>query len=173
VDTTEPRLGVDIGRVIIAGSSPDGEDTAFFQGGLDNAVRTPAVPGALAALAHLSDRFGRRVWLVSKCSVRSEARSLAWLRHHEFFTGTGIPAGNVRFCRRRSEKAPICAELGITHFIDDRAEVLHHMRGVVPHLFLFGAPAQGRGNDWLTPVQDWSAALRLVMPPEPPAPYPA
>jgi hypothetical protein len=164
VSTRQPRLGVDIGRVIIAGSSPRGGDTAFFEGSPEEALRTPAVPGAFEALATLTDRFAGQVWLVSKCGVRIEARSLAWLRHHDFFARTGIPEGNVRFCRRRSDKAPICAELSITHFIDDRAEVLQPMRGTVPHLFLFGTPASDDEHQWLTPVADWAATVLQVTP---------
>jgi hypothetical protein len=50
----------------------------------------------------------------------------------------------VRFCLQRPEKALHCRELGITHFIDDRTDVLEAMIGVVPNLYLFGpqrAPA--------------------------------
>lgn len=159
-----PRLGVDIGRVIIAGSAAGGPDTAFLRGGLDAALRTPAVPGAFDALALLTERFAGRVWIVSKCGVRIEARSLAWLGHHDLWTRTGIPQDNVRFCRRRADKAPICAELGITHFLDDRADVLAAMRGVVPHLFLFATQAGEHEREWLTPVADWPAALQVVRP---------
>lgn len=162
MSTNQPRLGVDIGRVIIGGSTPDGGDTSFFQGGISDALQTPAVSGVFEALAVLAGRFDHRVWLVSKCGVRVQARSLAWLDHHDFFARTGIPADNIRFCRRRVDKAPICAELGITHFIDDRVDVLEALRGVVAHLFLFGTPAQGAARSWLTPVADWPAALRLV-----------
>jgi hypothetical protein len=35
----------------------------------------------------------------------------------------------VLFCRQRHEKAAICRELGLTHFIDDRLEVLSHLLG--------------------------------------------
>jgi hypothetical protein len=47
----------------------------------------------------------------------------------------------VLFCRQRHEKAAICRELGLTHFIDDRLEVLSHLLGTVPHLYLFRSRA--------------------------------
>ncbi len=50
MDTTAdtlPRLGIDIGRVIIdGGSHPDGGDTAFFAGGIGNALAPRPWPGS-------------------------------------------------------------------------------------------------------------------------------
>lgn len=129
------RLGIDIGRVIIDGSSGRG-DTSFFSGDTAAMLRTPAVPGAFAAIARLVPLFGD-AWLVSKCGPRIRQRSLEWLRHHRFFEQTGIAEGNVRFCLRRPEKALHCAELGITHFVDDKADVIAAITPVVPHRYLF------------------------------------
>ncbi len=153
----EPRLGVDIGRVIIAG---DGPDTSFIGGSEEEALRAPAMEGAFEALARLTARFEGRVWLVSKCGPRVEARSRLWLARHRFFETTGIRADNLRFCRRRPEKAPICAKLGITCFIDDRIDVLAAMAGIVPTRLLFGARA-AQSPDVL-PVVDWRAAERAA-----------
>jgi hypothetical protein len=60
-----------------------------------------------------------------------------WLEEHGLLASTGLPAANVRFCRSRSEKAPICADLGLTHIVDDRVEVLNSMATVVQQRFLF------------------------------------
>jgi len=158
--TREPRLGVDIGRVIIAGSEATDHDTSFIAGDLNNALGTPPVPGAFDVLAVLVERFDRRVWLVSKCAERVERRTKAWLDHHSVFDRTGIAPDHLRFCRRRVDKAPISAELGLTHFIDDRIDVLVPMRTIVPGLFLFGANI---GPRWLTPVPDWASALQEVI----------
>jgi hypothetical protein len=129
------RLGIDIGRVIIDGSSGSG-DTSFFSGDTAAMLRTPAVPGAFAAIARLVPLFGE-TWLVSKCGPRVQRRSVEWLRHHRFFEVTGIAEGNVRFCLRRPEKAIHCADLGITHFVDDKPEVIAAITPVVPHRYLF------------------------------------
>src|SRR5689334_2640439 len=104
------RLGVDIGRVIIHG---DGPDTNFIGATDAEAMRAPAMAGAFESLARLCERFDGLVWLVSKCGPRIEACSRAWLGHHRFFETTGIARANLRFCRNRKDKAPICRELGI------------------------------------------------------------
>jgi hypothetical protein len=51
-----PRLGVDIGRVIIDGSAVGGRtDTGFFAGDEATMLATPEVPGAVAAIARKID----------------------------------------------------------------------------------------------------------------------
>lgn len=149
----EPRLGVDIGRVIIHG---DGPDTSFIGGTDADAMRAPAMDGALSSLARLCRLFHAKVWLVSKCGPRIEQRSRAWLDRHAFWAETGVPRENLRFCRSRKDKAPICDELGIGFFVDDRLDVLLAMEGVVPHRFLFGASSSP--DPAIVPVPTWSLA---------------
>jgi len=43
----EPRLGIDIGRVITNGPAHPGGDTAFFQGDEATMLATPEMPGAV------------------------------------------------------------------------------------------------------------------------------
>src|SRR3954463_15053042 len=117
---TDSRLGVDIGRVIIAG---DGPDTSFVGGSNDDALRANALPFALEALARLRAHLDGRVWLVSKCGPRVEARPRACLDHLRFFEGPGIDRAHLVFCRSRPEKAPICARLSINAFVDDREDI--------------------------------------------------
>lgn len=133
----EPRIGVDIGRVIINGDG-NSPDTSFFGQSETEALRTPAVPGAFAAVAELVRRFEGRVYLVSKCGPKIQARSLAWLDHHDFWATTGLDRSQVRFCRERRDKAVHAVELGLTHFVDDRFDVLGHLVGHVDRLYLFG-----------------------------------
>ncbi|QQG46104.1 MAG: hypothetical protein HYY55_04040 [Candidatus Niyogibacteria bacterium] len=126
-------LGVDIGGVIIDRVN-DGTDTSFFT---DNYLRTTAVPGVFDALRQLVEkRFGDKVFLVSKCGQRVQNKTLQWLDHHRFYDLTGIGRERVRFCRERHEKAGICEELGVTHFVDDRLEVLGNL-ATVSTLYLF------------------------------------
>lgn len=156
------RLGVDIGRVIIDGTAhPSGADTAFFSGDLANALDTPPVPGVFDVLPGLVDRFEGRVWLVSKCGVRVEQRTLAWLDHHDLHGRTGIPVDHVRFCRARPDKAIHCRELGITDFVDDRPDVLGALRGLVPRRYLFG-PQRRPAPGWTIPTPDWDAVAEAV-----------
>lgn len=154
--TTQQALGVDFGRVIQGGALPSGTaDTVFLSGGLEQALRSPATSGALEALARLVPRFGGRVWVISKCGERIQRRTLAWLDHHNFYARTGIPRENVRFCLRRADKAAHCAQLGITHMIDDRLDVHRALRDVVPHLYLFGPQHQPVPN-WVVHTPTWA-----------------
>jgi hypothetical protein len=72
--------------------------------------------------------------------------ALAWMEQKRFFQedGFGLPLGNVHFSATRAEKLDRIARLGITHFIDDLAEVLDDPAfppDVVKVLFTNGAPA--------------------------------
>jgi hypothetical protein len=160
--TREPRLGVDIGRVIISGDShPQGGDTAFFQGDEPTMLATPEMPGAFDAIAELVPLFGGRVWLVSKCGPRVQARTLRWLAGHDFYERTGVEPEHLRFCRARAEKRLHCAELGLTHFVDDRPEVHAAIRDLVEHQYLFN-PQPGPVPDFVTPVGTWPDVRRLI-----------
>ncbi len=154
--SAEPRLGVDFGRVIHGGAAEWGEeDTVFLAGSVEEAMRSPATAGMFDVLPGLVRRFGGRVWVVSKCGERIQARTLQWLDRNDFHRRTGVAEGNVRFCRKRADKAGICAELGITHMIDDRLDVHVALRGLVPYLYLFG-PQPETPPDWLRHVRTWA-----------------
>ena len=126
-------LGIDIGGVIITPARKAG-DTSFFS---SDYLATPPIEDAFETIAGLARlRFGAHVHLVSTCGPGVEAKTRAWLVHHGFHDITGVPAERLHFCRARADKAPICKRLGITHFIDDRLEVLGYLT-TVPHRFLF------------------------------------
>jgi hypothetical protein len=152
-------LGVDIGRVIIHG---DGPDTSFIGGSDADAMNAPPMAGVIESLTRLTALFEGRVWIVSKCGPRIQQRSRDWLAHHRFFEQTGIPKHQIRFCRKRPEKAPICLELGIGLFVDDRLDVLTAMAGVVAHRFLFGASSSP--DSGVVAVPTWGAAESAITP---------
>lgn len=130
-----PILGIDIGRVIIDG---DGADTDFLKVcDDDRAMQAPQMADAFDTIARLRHVFDGRVWVVSKCGANMQRKSTKWLHHHRFFDATGVSPDNLRFCLKRPEKAPICKDLGVTHFVDDRQDVLGFMVGIVTHRFLF------------------------------------
>lgn len=159
----EARLGVDFGRVInYAAGPPDGDDTVFLRGGFAEAMRTPPMPGMFDVLPRLVAAFGGRVWLVSKCGEQTQRRTEQWLDHHDFWARTGIPPDHARFCRKRAEKAPHCVALGITHFIDDRIEIHEVLRGLVPHLYLFGEQ-KASPPPWLTHTLTWADVERAIL----------
>ncbi len=116
------NLGLDFGNVISkekglsVSNDPDFMDREFVEDAVES----------IAALVPLFNN----VYIVSKCSEVSETLIPQWLKQNLFFEKTKIKPENIRFCRERHEKAPICKDLGITHFIDDRVEVLTHMKSV-------------------------------------------
>jgi hypothetical protein len=157
---------VDVGGVII---KPDDEveDTSFFGAGY---LRTPAVPGAFEGLASLvRDRFGEDVHLVSTCSEPTERRTRGWLDHHDFYGRTGIATAHVHFVRTREAKAPVAADLGLTHFVDDKLEVLSYL-STVAHRFLFhpraGEVAAHRDHlAVVRRVETWPELVSALLPP--------
>jgi hypothetical protein len=160
MDENLPRLGIDIGRVIIDGSAhPQGGDTAFFTGDEATLLATPEMAGAFEAVARLTARFGGRVWLVSKCGVRTQERTLRWLDGHDFHGRTGVPPDHVRFCRKRTDKRRHCLELALTHFVDDHPEVHAAVQGAVRHQYLFGA---SNPSGAAVPTPTWADAERLI-----------
>jgi hypothetical protein len=160
----DSRLGIDIGRVIVGAADEDGHaDTSFLSGGEEAALETPPVEGAFRTIALLTQRLDGRVWLVSKCGPRIQALTRRWLAHHGFHEATSIPPESLRFCRERSEKRDHAARLQLSHFIDDRVDVLGHLRGVVPSLYLFGHQ-KGATPDWVVPVKTWRDVRRALLP---------
>jgi hypothetical protein len=67
------------------------------------------------------------------------------------------------FCLERRDKTLHCHELGVSHFIDDRVNVLEHLRGSMPCLYLLGHQT-ARPPGWVTPVVTWPAVLPAVLP---------
>jgi predicted HAD superfamily Cof-like phosphohydrolase len=162
------KLGIDIGRVIING---DGPDTSFLHANDQDALSASAVPGAFESIARLVAMFGAdRVWLVSKCGANVERKTRGWLIHHRFYEQTGVLEAHLRFCLKRPDKAVICEELGVTHFVDDRQDVLDAMRGKVKHRFLFSGswpPVEEAILESLRPslaVGEWTKA-EIELPP--------
>lgn len=160
----EPRLGIDIGRVLIAPSDGSSDDTSFIGGTFADALATPPYPGMFEYLPVIVQRFKGAVWLVSKAGPRVQERTLQWLAHHRFHELTGIGMAHVRFCRERHQKADHCIDLGLTHFIDDRKDVLQHLEGLVEHRFLFGPQTGATPEKGLTRVATWAEANIKVVP---------
>jgi hypothetical protein len=155
-------LGVDFGRVINDGSShPSGDDTTFLTGSEKVMLATPEMTGAFDSLKRLTSLFGGRIWIVSKAGPRIQGNTERWLDHHDFFAATGMSSNHLRFVRRRADKAAVCQELGVTHFVDDRAEVLAALAGIVPHLYLFGPQTSPSDVNALS-VLTWAETEREI-----------
>jgi hypothetical protein len=56
----------------------------------------------------------------------------------------------------RRDKAKHARDLRLTHFIDDRLDVLQHLRGIVPELYLFGYQRTGTiVPRWVMHLASW------------------
>jgi hypothetical protein len=109
------KLGLDFGNVIQVFGKP---------------MMLEGLRGAIPALRRI---FGDNIFVVSRVNDESGAlKSIEFLRDQKLFGPEGlIPSiANVRYCLKRQDKAPIAEQLGLTHFVDDRMEVLHHMQSV-------------------------------------------
>lgn len=129
------KIGIDIGGVIIDRNRNDNSDTSLFGTNYLNAF---AVSGALEAISVINKKmFPNETYIISKCGAAIEKKSREWLRHNGFYTMTSVAEDHVYFCRERADKAPIARKLGLTHFIDDKYEVLGYMKDVVANRILF------------------------------------
>ena len=159
------KLGIDIGRVLIAPDSADGRaDTSFIGGSMEAALATPPYDGMFEAVPALVELFRGNVWLVSKAGPKVQEKTRRWLQHHAFFERTAIAQENLRFCLERPQKALHCRELGITHFIDDRPDVLAHLEGVVSHRFLFGPQKKAVTDRGIVAIPAWEQAAQAIVP---------
>lgn len=154
------KLGLDFGKVIMGAVKNGRADTSFLGTTFDEAMNSPPGDGALEATRQLVDLFSGDVWIVSKCGPSVENKTKGWLKHWKFYAETGLDHAKVRFCRERHHKAKICKQLGISHFVDDRLDVLQPMVGIVSSLYLFGEqPAGTVCPEWATAVGHWTALL--------------
>ncbi|KND51502.1 MAG: hypothetical protein AB202_02935 [Parcubacteria bacterium C7867-007] len=157
------KLGVDIGGVIIAEIKAEG-GLAHID---EDHLNVLPVQSVLEALAQLEHTFKDQRFLISKAREEVEGSCRSWLQHYKFFETTGIPEAHLHFCRERSGKKAICRELGITHFVDDKLEVLSHLVGLVPNLFLFN-PDENETRPYaeylpsVTVVPDWRSLTQLL-----------
>lgn len=159
-------LGVDIGGVILDWSSVKDTNLSFSG---ENYLKTPALPGVFEALHELnSGRFQDHIFLVSKHDHFGPGRMLEWLEHHDFYNRTGILKDHLNFCTERAEKAAICKKLDVQYFIDDRLEVLSHLIGVVPNLYLF-RPSEKEVEEFheflseVTRVEGWEELTNILL----------
>lgn len=140
-------LGIDLGRTIVR--------------------KIKGVPvvyeGAFEVIRKLSEQ-SQAVFVISKVNEEQEVRSRAWLKEVDFSTVTGICLSKVHYCRTRPEKGPICKKLGITHFIDDRAEVMYHLpKRVNKYLFQPDVEEMKKFPTNSKVVQSWKEIERLLL----------
>lgn len=96
------RIGVDFGGVIVSNVHRQGtEDTSLLPG---DAGQT-AQPGVIDAMHWLVGKTESQVWIVSKAGPQMQERTRQWLDRVSFYSRTGLPKENVRFCLERGGEA--------------------------------------------------------------------
>ena len=159
-------LGVDVGGVVL-------DFIPYFNTELDfggnNYLQTPEMKDAISSIKKLNEsKFKGNIFVVSKHGKDGPGRILEWLHSKNFFANTGIPENHFFPCAERHEKEGIVRKLGITHFVDDRAEVLEPMVNVVPNLYLFQNLHENKEDfahvhDKMTFIQSWKDLLSLLL----------
>lgn len=113
------KFGTDIGGVLAAHATLE----LLEQPGGHLAV--PEIEGAFDAVRQLrQEKFGNEAYVISMCDEEIEVRSREWLTHTGFVERTGIEWDRIIYCRTFAEKAQIAGRIGLTHFVDDRLEVM-------------------------------------------------
>jgi hypothetical protein len=155
----EKVIGIDGGGVIIERERDENNPLAPFS----------AVPEAFNSIKRLREVFGEKLFIVSAVGRQSVANAiLIWLGSKNFFEETGVLPRQIFFVLKREHKASICKKLEITHFIDDRMEILSSLVGVVGNLYLFNPdPAEIKPYaDYLRHVHQvstWPEALEMLI----------
>ncbi|HJS83673.1 MAG TPA: hypothetical protein VJ742_12645 [Nitrososphaera sp.] len=156
-----PRVGFDIGGVLIR-AIEDRSDTSFFS---DNYLRTPPVEGAFDAVRDIVAEIGpQNAYIISKCGEKIEAKTRNWLSWQSFDVHTKFDWEHILYCRKRPDKAPLAKELELTHFVDDRLDVLVYMDSV-DHRLLYGEAPQIRPHlpEGITLVESWNEIKAYIL----------
>ncbi len=163
--SAQEALGIDFGGVILDRSegAKDPDETGEY-------LQTPEVADAIDSIRVLmTQRFAGNAFIISKAKLQNRDKWMNWLNQQRFWERSTMPPENVRFCLKRDEKDAICQELGITHFVDDRLEVLSYMETVPYRYLLRPNPkeiAQFAGRPDLSNVvfcQDWKAVVESIL----------
>ena len=128
-------------------------------------------PDALRVVKALASKYP--CYIISKVNAQQKVDVLTWLVANDFFNQVGIPESNLHFCEERHQKNAICVRLGVTHHIDDRPEVVHHLNNDIK-AFLFRPIAADVVSYFYSLktkdvciVQDWKEIESYLLPPKP------
>lgn len=157
------RLGLDFAGVIIRSGVISRPGGTIFD---DEVPRSSHLrPGALAAVSELVSRTSGQVWIVSKAREEMQPVIRGYLEAIDFFARTGLSPHSVHFTLDRAGKREVCLENRITHFLDDRLEVLELLEEAVPYRFWFTEEDErDRVPSGVCAVVDWQEALDRLSP---------
>ncbi len=165
----KPRIGFDVGNVILE-TDTDGSRPAEIRHAGSHPLDLPQsyVDGALSVIRDTVGKLGaQNVHIISKCGVSMQQKTQRYFEETNFFDKTNFARENVWFVKKRAEKAPIAARLALTHFVDDRSQILRSMTTVSVRM-LFQIPYCEVPIDKtlfepeLVVVKDWAEVDRVI-----------
>jgi hypothetical protein len=122
------RFGVDLGGVLWPWVKDVSKEAALHLG---------CIPAAKTWMTNLVTRIGaKNVFIISMVGERAQQMWQEVLEESGFLRDTGILQQNVHWVRSRTGpqgKGPRAEFLGLTHFVDDRADVLVGIRDHFTH----------------------------------------
>lgn len=162
------RLGIDLGNVIIDHIA-FGTTRQYVQHG--GYLEIPPVEGALESLVKfLRQGNVERVAIIYNATDVADQKIFGWFMH--WLPQEVINSPKFTFLRSMGgrDKTCDCKRLKITHFIDDRVEVLNRLHGTVPHLFLINANVEEKvqhtaGSNSFCEVRGWDELTCLILAP--------
>jgi len=157
-------IGLDIGGVITEPPDNPGREDAFT--GTDHLL-VPKVKDSFAVIGELTKRH--RVVIISRAGPTVQRKTDEWLCHHEFFKKTGVRQLDIHYTLTRDEKTRVARKEDVTHFVDDKLEVLGFMMGIIPNLYAFRAPPFHKNKmpyiaTQVTHVDSWQELRRIFLP---------
>lgn len=175
------RWSVDFGNVLVENIAPEKRQKIYLlweemklkhdTEELDKflIVNSLLVPNALTGLQTLISHKGpENIFIVSRASGIERLINYRIFTCHRFAALTGFLPEHIYFVDTFKEKVEVCHSLNIEGHIDDRGEVLLHMRGVIPCLIWF-SPSQRDISRWSQELQDktmrvsgWNDLLPLL-----------
>lgn len=158
------RIGVDVGRVIMCPTKDDGSpDTSFLSANFHEAMSVKAADNCFEVLHQLVDKTHSQVYIVSKCGNRIQDLTRQWFDAVDFYYMTGVERNQIHFVYKREDKQIVARELQLTHFVDDRTDVLLSLHQKVPNLYLFGKQKDDYCPPWAKHVPDWNAVRKELL----------
>lgn len=156
-----PRVGIDIGRVIVGDDPLDHTRSLLSK----NYLEAPEVTSAISAIGELCmSPNWEQIHLISRCSELVQGRTEQWLKHHRFFELTGLPPENVHFCRTSEDKAVLARRFYLSHFVDDQIKNLEVLPAITTNRILFNPTKQPtqKQQENVRIAKDWNDAVKLL-----------
>jgi hypothetical protein len=119
--------------------------------------------GAAQGVTRLRRLFDRLVVISRVDNKEEEDKVRNFILSH--FGDLAIPEKDIFCCIKRSEKGPIAESLGVTHFVDDRTEVLSYMTSVKHRFAMNPTPQQLQDfpPENIKVVQNWAEVVPLII----------